>query len=86
MLTSKGASGITRRLHHPGLDPAVAPSIPIAGTALILGSTASCSEARALTNIIGNAVATVVVLRSENELDMDRMALASPASSATSCP
>jgi len=51
----------------------VVPSIPIAGMALILGIDRFMSEARALTNIIGNAVATVVISRSENELDMDKM-------------
>ena len=55
---------------------AVVPSIPIAGMALILGIDRFMSEARALTNIIGNAVATVVVSRSENELDMEQMRLA----------
>ena len=77
MLTSKGASGITGAgFITLASTLAVVPSIPIAGMALILGIDRFMSEARALTNIIGNAVATVVVSRSENELDMDRMALA----------
>jgi aerobic C4-dicarboxylate transport protein len=74
MLTSKGASGITGAgFITLASTLAVVPSIPIAGMALILGIDRFMSEARALTNIIGNAVATVVVSRSENELDMDRM-------------
>ncbi len=77
MLTSKGASGITGAgFITLASTLAVVHSIPIAGMALILGIDRFMSEARALTNIIGNAVATVVVSRSENELDMDRMALA----------
>ena len=74
MLTSKGASGITGAgFITLASTLAVVPSIPIAGMALILGIDRFMSEARALTNIIGNAVATVVVSRSENELDMARM-------------
>ena len=46
----------------------------MAGLALILGIDRFMSEARALTNLIGNGVATVVVSRWENELDMDKMA------------
>ncbi len=77
MLTSKGASGITGAgFITLASTLAVVPSIPIAGMALILGIDRFMSEARALTNIIGNAVATVVVSRSENELDMARMELA----------
>lgn len=77
MLTSKGASGITGAgFITLASTLAVVPSIPIAGMALILGIDRFMSEARALTNIIGNAVATVVVSRSENELDMDQMRLA----------
>ena len=77
MLTSKGASGITGAgFITLASTLAVVPSIPIAGMALILGIDRFMSEARALTNIIGNAVATVVVSRSENELDMARMAQA----------
>ncbi|WP_298599927.1 dicarboxylate/amino acid:cation symporter [Zoogloea sp.] len=77
MLTSKGASGITGAgFITLASTLAVVPSIPIAGMALILGIDRFMSEARALTNIIGNAVATVVVSRSENELDMAQMQLA----------
>ncbi|WP_079437385.1 dicarboxylate/amino acid:cation symporter [Zoogloea sp. LCSB751] len=74
MLTSKGASGITGAgFITLASTLAVVPTIPVAGMALILGIDRFMSEARALTNIIGNAVATVVVSRSENELDTDKM-------------
>ena len=74
MLTSKGASGITGAgFITLASTLAVVPTIPVAGMALILGIDRFMSEARALTNFIGNAVATVVVSRSENELDMDTM-------------
>ena len=55
---------------------AVVPSIPVAGLALILGIDRFMSEARALTNFIGNGVATIVVSKWENELDKDMMAKA----------
>ena len=50
------------------------PSVPVAGMALILGIDRFMSECRALTNFIGNAVATIVVARWEGELDEDRLA------------
>ena len=49
---------------------AVVPSIPVAGLALILGVDRFMSEARSLTNFIGNGLACVVVSKWENELDM----------------
>jgi aerobic C4-dicarboxylate transport protein len=48
---------------------AVVPSIPVAGLALILGVDRFMSEARSLTNFVGNGVATIVVARWEGELD-----------------
>lgn len=77
ILTSKGASGIT----GAGFIALVAtlgvvPSIPVAGMALILGIDRFMSEARAVVNMIGNAVATVVMARLEGELDRDRLRLA----------
>jgi len=51
----------------------VMPTIPVAGLALILGIDRFMSEARALTNLIGNGVATVVAAKWENELDMQRL-------------
>ena len=70
MLTSKGASGVTGAgFITLAATLAVVPSIPVAGLALILGIDRFMSEARALTNFIGNGVATVVVSKWENELD-----------------
>ena len=54
----------------------VVPTIPVAGMALILGIDRFMSECRALTNLVGNAVATIVVARWENELDQTRFAAA----------
>lgn len=70
MLTSKGASGVTGAgFITLAATLAVVPSIPVAGLALILGVDRFMSEARSLTNFIGNGVAAIVVARSENELD-----------------
>ena len=55
---------------------AVLPSIPVAGMAIILGVDRFLSECRALTNFIGNAVATIVVSRWEGALDRDKLKLA----------
>ncbi|WP_394839300.1 dicarboxylate/amino acid:cation symporter [Pendulispora rubella] len=75
MLTSKGASGITGAgFVTLASTLAVVPDVPVAGMALILGIDRFMSEARALTNIIGNSVATVVVARWENELDREKFA------------
>src|SRR5258708_5417227 len=49
------------------------PAIPVAGLALILGIDRFMSEARALTNLIGNGVATIVISKWEKELDHDQM-------------
>lgn len=74
MLTSKGASGVTGAgFITLAATLAVIPTIPVAGLALILGIDRFMSEARALTNFIGNGVATVVVAHWEKELDRDAM-------------
>ncbi|QXE89013.1 dicarboxylate/amino acid:cation symporter [Geomonas subterranea] len=74
MLTSKGAAGVTGSgFVTLAATFAAIPTIPVAGLALILGIDRFMSEARALTNLVGNGVATVVVSRWENELDMERM-------------
>ena len=75
LLTSKGASGVT----GSGFIVLAAtlssvPTIPVAGLALILGVDRFMSEARALTNLIGNGVATVVVSKWEKELDEAQLA------------
>ncbi|MFC0268283.1 dicarboxylate/amino acid:cation symporter [Kushneria aurantia] len=70
MLTSKGASGVTGAgFITLGATLAVVPSLPVAGMVLILGVDRFMSECRALTNFIGNGVATVVVSAWERELD-----------------
>src|SRR6202789_310626 len=62
MLTSKGASGVTGAgFVTLAATLSVVPSIPVAGMALIFGVDKFMSECRALTNIIGNGVATVVI-------------------------
>ena len=70
MLTSKGASGVTGAgFVTLAATLAVVPSIPISGMALILGIDKFMSECRALTNFVGNGVATIVVSSWEGELD-----------------
>jgi aerobic C4-dicarboxylate transport protein len=74
LLTSKGAAGVTgsgfivlaATLSSVG-------TIPVASIALILGVDRFMSEARALTNLIGNGVATVVVAKWESALDTERL-------------
>lgn len=75
MLTSKGASGVTGASFIALVATLqVVPAIPVAGMALILGVDRFMSEVRALVNVIGNAVATVVIARWEGQLDTARMA------------
>ena len=74
MLTSKGASGVTGAgFITLAATLAVVPSIPVAGLALILGIDRFMSEARAITNFIGNGVATIVISRWEKELDYAKL-------------
>jgi aerobic C4-dicarboxylate transport protein len=74
MLTSKGASGVTGAgFITLAATLAVVPAVPVAALSLILGIDRFMSEARALTNIVGNAVATIVVSHSEGELDREKM-------------
>lgn len=74
MLTSKGASGVTGAgFITLAATLAVVPVIPVAALSLILGIDRFMSEARAITNMIGNAVATIVVSHSERELDRAKM-------------
>ncbi len=70
VLTSKGASGVQGASFIALVATlSVIPTIPVAGMALILGIDRFMSMARALVNMIGNGVATLVVARWENELD-----------------
>lgn len=74
MLSSKGAAGITGAgFITLAATLAVVPSVPIEGMALILGIDRFMSECRALTNLTGNACATIVVSRWENALDKQRL-------------
>jgi aerobic C4-dicarboxylate transport protein len=74
MLTSKGASGVTGAgFVTLAATLAVVPSVPVAGLTLILGIDRFMSEARALTNLVGNSVATLVVSCWENELDRETL-------------
>jgi aerobic C4-dicarboxylate transport protein len=69
MLSSKGASGVTGAgFITLAATLAVMPSIPIESLALLVGIDRFMSECRALTNIIGNGVATVVISRWEREV------------------
>jgi len=74
MLTSKGASGVTGAgFVTLAATLSVVPAIPMVALATIVGIDRFMSECRALTNIIGNGVATLVVARWEKVLDMDRL-------------
>jgi aerobic C4-dicarboxylate transport protein len=75
LLTSKGAAAVA----GGGFVTLAATlssvsDIPVAGLALILGIDRFMAEARALTNLIGNGIATVVIAKWENELDVERLA------------
>jgi aerobic C4-dicarboxylate transport protein len=75
IISSKGAAGVTGAgFITLAATLAVVPSVPVAGMALILGIDRFMSECRALTNFIGNAVATIVVARWEGALDRERLA------------
>nr|WP_319799950.1 dicarboxylate/amino acid:cation symporter [Mesorhizobium sp. PAMC28654] len=77
MLSSKGAAGITGAgFITLAATLSVVPTVPVAGLALILGIDRFMSECRALTNLVGNAVATIVVARWEGELDQSKFAAA----------
>jgi aerobic C4-dicarboxylate transport protein len=74
LLTSKGAAGVTGSgFITLAATLSTVPTIPVAGLALILGIDRFMSEARALTNLIGNGVATIVAAKWENELDLQRL-------------
>ncbi|WP_247235785.1 dicarboxylate/amino acid:cation symporter [Telluribacter sp. SYSU D00476] len=74
MVTSKGAAGVTGSgFIVLASTLAAIEVIPVEGLALLLGVDRFMSEARAITNTIGNTVATVWIARNENELDMKRL-------------
>jgi aerobic C4-dicarboxylate transport protein len=74
LLTSKGAAGVTGSgfIVLAATLSAVG-GVPVAGLALILGIDRFMSEARALTNLVGNGVATLVVAKWTGDLDMQRL-------------
>lgn len=75
MLTSKGASGVTGAgFITLAATLAVVPDIPIASLALLVGVDRFMSECRALTNLVGNSVATIVIARWEGDLDRETLA------------
>jgi aerobic C4-dicarboxylate transport protein len=77
MITSKGASGVTGAgFVTLAATLAIIPDIPIQSLAVIVGIDRFMSECRALTNLVGNGVATLVVSRWEGELDRARLAAA----------
>lgn len=74
IFTSQGASGVTGAgFITLAATLAVVPTVPVAGLALIIGIDRFMSEARAITNLIGNGVATIVVSRWEKELDVEKL-------------
>ena len=74
MLTSKGAAAVTGSGFITLAATLTAfPMIPIAGLTLLVGVDRFMSEARAITNLIGNAVATMVIARWDGALDLERM-------------
>ncbi|HEY6369399.1 MAG TPA: dicarboxylate/amino acid:cation symporter [Candidatus Sulfotelmatobacter sp.] len=74
VLTSKGASGVQGASFIALVGTlSVIPTIPVAGMALILGIDRFMSMFRALVNMIGNGVATLVVARWENELEQETL-------------
>ncbi|MBV9901692.1 MAG: dicarboxylate/amino acid:cation symporter [Alphaproteobacteria bacterium] len=74
ILSSKGAAGVTGSgFIVLAATLSVVPSVPVAGMALILGVDRFMSECRALTNLVGNGVATLVVARWEKALDVEKL-------------
>lgn len=74
MVSSKGASGVTGAgFITLAATLAAVPEIPVVGLTLILGIDRFMSEARALTNMLGNGIATLVVARWEQRLDQARL-------------
>jgi aerobic C4-dicarboxylate transport protein len=74
MLTSKGASGVTGAgFVTLAATLSIVPDIPIQALAVLVGIDKFMSECRALTNLVGNGVATIVVSRWEGELDREKL-------------
>jgi aerobic C4-dicarboxylate transport protein len=74
MMTSKGASGVTGAgFVTLAATLSIVPDIPVQSIAIILGIDKFMSECRALTNLVGNGVATIVISRWEGELDTKKL-------------
>jgi aerobic C4-dicarboxylate transport protein len=74
MITSKGASGVTGAgFVTLAATLAIVPDIPIGSLAILVGIDKFMSECRALTNLVGNGVATIVISRWERELDVIKL-------------
>ena len=74
MITSKGASGVTGAgFITLAATLSIVPDIPIQSIAILVGIDKFMSECRALTNLIGNGIACVVISLSEGELDKDKL-------------
>ena len=75
LLTSKGAAGVTGSgFITLAATLSAVPTLPVAGLSLLIGIDRFMSEARAITNLIGNALAAVVVARWDGAADTERMA------------
>ena len=73
MITSKGAAGVTGSgFITLAATLAAFPMIPVEGIALLIGVDRFMSESRAITNIIGNSVATVVIAKTEKEFNSEQ--------------
>ncbi|HEX2683601.1 MAG TPA: cation:dicarboxylase symporter family transporter, partial [Ferruginibacter sp.] len=73
LLTSKGAAGVTGSgFLVLASTLAALKVVPVEGLALLIGVDRFMSEGRAIINFIGNAVATVVIARNENEIDINK--------------
>jgi aerobic C4-dicarboxylate transport protein len=74
LLTSKGAAAVTGSgFVTLAATLAAFPTIPVAGLTLLVGVDRFMSEARAITNLIGNAVATMVIAKWDGALDLERV-------------
>ena len=74
MVSSKGAAGVTGAgFITLAATLSVVPALPVAGMALILGIDRFMSECRALTNLVGNACAAIVVARWDGALDKEQL-------------
>ncbi len=73
MVTSKGAAGVTGSGFIVLASTLTALKImPVEHIAILLGVDRFMSEARAITNMVGNGIATIVIAKSENEFDQEK--------------